>query len=134
MILNRNNDIDDDKKINLLPLIVLGGIICLIIIIFLFIKVRDNNSISYDNKLYYITLYGDNKMTVYLNEEYDDPGYSGKDDTGKDLTSKVVVVNNIDNSNVGTYKVSYTLSNITKERIVNVIEKPIGADKKFGNV
>ena len=127
MILNRNNDIDDDKRINLLPLIVLGGIIFLIIIIFLFIKVRDNNSISYDNKLYYITLYGDNKMTVYLNEEYDDPGYSGKDDTGKDLTSKVVVVNNIDNSNVGTYKVSYTLGNITKERIVNVIEKPIGA-------
>lgn len=131
MFINRNNIDDEDENNNLFKvkkmlIFLLAGILFLVII-FIIVKARDNNSISYENKLYYITLFGENKMTVYLNEEYDEPGYSGKDDTGKDLTSKVLVVNNIDNSKIGTYKVSYTLGNITKERIVNVIEKPIGA-------
>lgn len=156
MIFRNNNSIDDDdfevksskkkksKKIIIdeekednkkifdfellkMPLIILGGIIFLILIILLIIKLFNRGNVAYNDRLYYISLLGENNMTLYLGEEYNEPGYSGKDDRGNDLTKEVVVVNNVNTDTIGNYKVSYTLGNITKERNVKVTEKPVGA-------
>ena len=134
MFLGRNNDIGDDyeindkKTINLkLPLIILGSIILLIVIIFFVIKLTHKEKIFYEYKLYYINLIGNKEVTLYVGDTYNEPGYSGTDDVGNDLTSQVAVSNNINNNIVGNYKVSYTVGNITKERNIKVIEKPVGA-------
>ena len=134
MFLGRNNEIDDDyetkdkKTINLkLPLIILGSVILLIIIILFISKLFNKEEIVYEDKLYFINLIGDREITLYVGDTFVEPGYTGTDDTGNDLTSEVVISDNIENDKAGNYKVSYTLGNITKERIVKVIEKPQGA-------
>ena len=137
MFFGRNNKIDDDvfetrqsdkKNINLkLPLIILGCIIFLIIIILLISKLFNKKQIVYDDKLYYINLIGDREITLYVGDTFVEPGYTGTDDIGNDLTKEVVISDNIDNNTIGNYKVSYTLGNITKERNVKVIEKSQGA-------
>ena len=139
MFFSRNNDIDDDdyneisenKTFNMskymIPLIIFGGFLIVVIIIAIVASLFKKEEVVYEEKLYYITLLGETDMTLYLHENYNEPGYSGKDDSGADLTSEIVITNNIDNNRVGSYKVSYTLGNITKERNVRVIEKPVGA-------
>ena len=124
-ILKKDDTIKDTNK-NKIILLVVGSLILIIFITFLIIKLS-NKQVVYEDKLYYIDLVGDSNITLYLGEEYNEPGYTGKDDNGKDLTKDVAIENNIDVSNVGNYKVTYTLGNVTKERNVKVIEKPIGA-------
>jgi len=139
MFLNRNNDLDDDfndkqyqnekKLFNLpkLPLIIIGGIILLIVIIFLVSKLFNKDKIVYEEKIYYINLIGSTNITMYQGDIFVEPGYKGIDDEGNDLTDEVVVSTNINSNEIGNYKVSYTLGNITKERNVKVIDKPDGA-------
>ena len=144
MFLNRNNldDSDFNKRIKnednsyekrqfnipRLPLIIVGGIILLIIVILLVAKLLNKNNIVIgEEKLYYINLLGEASITVYEGDIYVEPGYTASDDKGNDLTSKVVTSDNINNEEIGNYKVTYTLGNVTKERTVKVIEKPIGA-------
>ena len=150
MFFNHNNDIDEElsldskkkspKKKNTkkkkeekfdfnffkVPLIVLGILLFIIFTIFLISKLS-NRQIVYEEKLYYINLVGDSNITLYLGEEYVEPGYTGKDDSDNDLTDAIVVENNIDINKIGNYQVIYTLGNITKGRNVKVIEKPVGA-------
>lgn len=75
-----------------------------------------------------ITLQG-NEVTIYQNDTYNEPGYTATDNYDKDITSKVKVTNNIDNTKAGTYEVTYSVSDSSKnkteiKRKVNVIEKP----------
>lgn len=56
-----------------------------------------------------ITLEGSDVL-LSLGESYVDPGYSA-DLGGEDVTSQVVVSDNIDTSSIGLYKVSYTVTN-----------------------
>ena len=75
-----------------------------------------------------ITLQG-NEVTIYQNDTYNEPGYTATDNYDKDITSKVKVTNNIDNKKTGTYEVTYSVSDSSKnktkiKRKVNVIEKP----------
>ena len=53
------------------------GIIFIIGIIVLIIGIyaRNNNDIVDNYTLYYIKLFGDNKITIYQGEEYIEPGY-----------------------------------------------------------
>ncbi len=111
-----------------IPLLIIGGIVLLAVIILLASKLFTNKGIVYEgDKLYYIELAGDVSITLYQGDAYIEPGYKGTDDEGNDLTDKIIVVDDIDNENIGNYKVTYTLGNITKERNVKVIEKPVGA-------
>ncbi len=131
MIFNRN-DIDDDSNNDMrrfkLPLIIVGGIILLVIIILLISKLFSNKDVVYeDDKLYYIDLVGETTITLYLGDDYVEEGYKGFDEEGNDITGEILVSDNIDINQVGDYKVTYTLGNVTKERNVKVIEKPIGA-------
>lgn len=75
-----------------------------------------------------ITLQG-NEVTIYQNDTYNEPGYTATDNYDKDITSKVKVTNNIDNTKAGTYEVTYSVNDSSKnkteiKRKVNVIEKP----------
>ena len=105
------------------------GMIFIIGIIVLIIGVNSRKNIDIvDNyTLYYIELFGDNKITIYQGEEYIELGYRGYDDSNNDLTDKVEVTNNINTDTVGTYKVIYSLKDIVKERTVEVIKKEPGA-------
>ena len=116
------NDANKNKKILLMAV----SLILIIFIIFLIVKLS-NKQVVYEDRLYYINLVGDSNITLYLGEEYVEPGYKGTDDKGKDLTPDVAIENNIDVNSIGNYKVTYTLGNITKERNVKVIEKSVGA-------
>lgn len=69
-------------------------------------------------------------ITLYINDEYTEPGYSATDNYDKDITKKVKVDSNVDATKAGEYKITYTStdsSNNTtkKERKVIVKEKVI---------
>ena len=56
-----------------------------------------------------ITLKG-KKVTLLLNEKYEEPGYQVSDNYDKDLTSQVEIKNEVDITKVGTYKITYKVS------------------------
>ena len=68
-----------------------------------------------------ITLNGTEVYDMCANEVYKDPGYTATDNCDKDLTSKVIVNGNVDNSLVGEYKLSYKVKDEgVAERTVRV--------------
>ena len=75
-----------------------------------------------------IELVGGNSVDVVINEEYKELGYSAVDLVDGDMTDKVKVEGSVDTATLGKYKVTYTVSdkskNKTKEiRTVNVLRK-----------
>ena len=75
-----------------------------------------------------ISLQG-NEVTIYQNDTYNEPGYTATDNYDKDITNKVKVTNNIDNTKIGTYEVTYSVKDSSKnktevKRKITVIEKP----------
>lgn len=74
-----------------------------------------------------ITLKGKN-ITILVNEKYDDPGYTVTDNYDTDLSDKVEIDNKLDNTKVGTYKITYKVSdssNNTSEVVREVtVKKP----------
>lgn len=72
-----------------------------------------------------IILNGEDIITIYLNEEYIEPGFIGYDKDGNDITNEIIVTNNINNNIEGEYEVVYTLSKTVKKRKVKVINDPL---------
>ncbi len=73
-----------------------------------------------------ITLKGNKTIYLTLGSNYQEPGYSVSDNCSKDLTNKVQVTNNIDKEKVGTYYVTYTVTDdannkTTIKRTIKVI-------------
>ena len=135
MYFNNNNgtsktNIDNefkDKKNKSSKTILIGIVITIILIaIILFIVFKFINTTTYT-----IELLGENEISIYLNDEYIEPGYIAKDNHNNDLTDKVSVNNTIDTSTIGTYKIIYTLDKTEITRTINVIEKPAGATVIF---
>lgn len=60
-----------------------------------------------DNKKPVITLKGDNPMKLKIGNSYNEPGATAKDTEDGDLTSKIVIVGNVDTSNEGDYTIIY---------------------------
>lgn len=56
-----------------------------------------------------ITLNGKN-VTILLNEKYTEPGYKVTDNYDSDLSDKVEIDNKLDNKKVGTYKITYKVT------------------------
>ncbi len=67
-------------------------------------------------------------VTILLGEKYNEPGYKAIDNYDNDITSKVKVENNVDNSKTGTYEVIYAVSdtsgNTTKKTRTVTVKKP----------
>lgn len=57
-----------------------------------------------------LTLKGDSKVYLLVGKTYKEPGFTASDICDGDLTSKVVVKNNINYNKAGTYQVSYSVS------------------------
>ena len=110
-----------------LPLIIIGSLVLVIVTGYFVSKLFKNEPVVFYEKLYYINLLGETNITLYQGDTFVEAGYTGTDDEGNDLTSEVAVVSSVNSDEVGNYKVSYTLGNITKERIVKVIEIPENA-------
>lgn len=83
-----------------------------------------------DNVAPVINLKGKSEITIYLDNNFVDPGYEATDNVDGDLTSKVEITGEVDSSKVGeyliTYKVSDSSSNVaTQSRKVSVVTKPV---------
>lgn len=77
-----------------------------------------------------IVLNGKSLIKIYRNKEYIDKGAIATDYTDGDLTSNIVVVNNVDTSTLGTYIITYNVSDsagnnaVEVTRTVKVIKRP----------
>ena len=74
-----------------------------------------------------ITLKGSKNITVKVNGNYEEDGYKAIDNYDGDLTDKVKVSKNVNFNKVGTYEITYSVSDSfenvgTNKRIINVIE------------
>ena len=127
---NIDNEFDDDRNILSLIfdminkykkglLIFLGIILLMIIMVIIFM-----NSFKNWETINYLTLNGDEKITIYQGSDYIEFGYVAYDSKNKDLSKEVKVESNLDINKVGEYEISYVLGDIERTRIVKVIEKP----------
>ncbi len=69
---------------------------------------------------------GADAVNLFVGNDYTEIGFSATDNYDGDITSKVTSTNNIDNNTVGTYEVTYEVSDssgnkTTAKRVVNVI-------------
>ncbi len=75
-----------------------------------------------------ITLLGDNPALVLVSSSYTDAGATALDETDGDVTGSIVTANNVDVNTIGTYSVTYDVSDAagnaatTITRTVNVID------------
>ena len=63
-----------------------------------------------DSVLPVITLNGSSSITLKVGEVYSEQGATANDDIDGDITSKIITTGTVDNSKVGTYTITYTVS------------------------
>ena len=91
-------------------------------------KFKSVVNVRVDNVAPVITRLGDDPVTIEVHSPYVDAGATALDDIDGDITSSIVTVNPVDNSIVGTYTVTYNVSdragNTATEvtRTVNVVD------------
>ena len=73
-----------------------------------------------------IVLSGQTNMTISLGSVYVEPGYTATDDTDGDITDMVTITGTVDTNTLGTYTISYTVSDssgntATQTRTVTVL-------------
>lgn len=78
-----------------------------------------------------IKLTGGSEVNIEASFFFNDPGYEAIDESGNDLTSYVQVTGSVTPYLVGTYQLSYSITNERGEtaiaqRTVNIIPKPLG--------
>jgi len=76
-----------------------------------------------------ITILGSNPASVFKGSSYTDEGATAVDDIDGDITNNIIVTNNVDTSNIGTYSVIYEVSDtagntVSSTRIVSVVSAP----------
>ncbi|MFA5166118.1 MAG: thrombospondin type 3 repeat-containing protein [Candidatus Paceibacterota bacterium] len=77
-----------------------------------------------------ITILGDNPVTVYVGDAYNDAGATANDNKDGDITSRIKVKNMVNTAVIGSYLVTYDVMDETGNeanqmaRTVNVIAKP----------
>ena len=92
-----------------------------------------SNTIPVDGIAPVITITGSNE-TVLIGHSYTDLGATAVDNVDGDITSSIIVVNNVDNSKEGSYSVTYNVTDaegnhaIEKTRIVTVLPSPFVSD------
>ncbi len=74
-----------------------------------------------------ITLKGGEEITVYLNDEFQDPGFTATDNVDGDISKRVQVSGKADTGTVGTYTLTYKVTDTagneaTAKRVVEVVE------------
>lgn len=74
-----------------------------------------------------VTLIGDAHDTIYVGDSYTDPGAEAEDILDGDLTANIQLTDNLDNSAIGTYTFTYSVTDSrnntgTAERLVSVLD------------
>jgi len=92
-------------------------------------SIKERKIIYKDEESPSIELKGGNTVTIYLGSKYTEPGYSASDLCDGDITDKVVSTGTVDTEKIGTYTISYEVSDSSDnktsvERIVKVIKRP----------
>ena len=92
-----------------------------------------------DTKAPVITLSGDKEFNLRLGEKYIDPGYKMIDNVDGDISRQVKIKHNINNKKIGTYEVTYTgldssKNKVTVKRIVNVVEKVLSYKDEYDDI
>ena len=77
-----------------------------------------------------ITLKGNKTITLYLGNTWKEPGYTATDNCDNDITNNVVKSGTVNPNKLGTYKITYTIKDMTGnqavvERTVKVISKQV---------
>ena len=65
-----------------------------------------------------LTLKGDNYIYLKENEEYKDEGYEATDNVDGDITDKVEVISNVDNTKIGVYEIIYKVKDSSNNETV----------------
>lgn len=82
-----------------------------------------------------ITLKGNTNISLYLNDKYEEPGFTAEDNYDGDITNKVITSGSVDVRRVGKYEITYKVSDFSgneaeEKRTINVREKTIYASSK----
>lgn len=90
-------------------------------------KVRYVKVVDGDNDTI-MSLNGKLNMTLYVGDNYSEPGYIVYDSIDTNLTEKVIVTGNVDTSKAGIYQLTYSVTNsrnitISKKRTIIVQDK-----------
>jgi len=85
-----------------------------------------------------ITLKGDNPLILEYGDKYKEAGFSATDDTDGNITNKVTVINDINISKLGEYKVIYSVKDSSNNetnisRVVKIIDTTPPAITLFGD-
>jgi len=127
-----NTNIDSEFKSNnefnvksLKWLFIVLGVLLLVGGIVIFFIYFNGNKFSKIN--YFVTLVGEEEITLYQGNDYIELGYHGYDDKENNLTNDVKIKSNLDILKVGRYEIIYSLKGVSVTRYVNVVEKPKGA-------
>ena len=104
------------KKINkYIFLIIIPIIVILLIAMIYFFANRELPT--------YLTLDGEEIITIYQGSDYIEPGYKAYNSKDEDLSSNVEIKSTLNTDKVGEYEIIYTLGDISKVRKINVIAK-----------
>jgi len=82
-----------------------------------------------DKEIPSITLTNNNEKNLYVGDTYQEDGYIASDNVDGDISSKVKITNNVDNSKTGKYEILYEVYDSSNnynsaKRTINIIEKP----------
>ena len=103
---------------------IIGAVLTTILVTVPFI----GNIIGGNKDEFYLKLLGKEEISLFINNEFEEPGYEAYDPKDGDLHDAVQIVNSINNKKIGDYIVTYTVTNsrgetLEKVRKVKVVRK-----------
>lgn len=81
----------------------------------------------------------DEKISIYVNDNYNEPTVKAEDNYDGDITDRVEKIGEIDNKKAGTYEIEYKVQDssgneTSKKIVVEVKNKPTGSSNKGANM
>lgn len=70
-----------------------------------------------------ITLLGDSVIALVVNGSYNEQGCSALDNIDGIITNRVVITGNVDTTTVGTYDISYNVTDLVGNNAITVVRK-----------
>ena len=85
-----------------------------------------------------IILNGDNNIEIYVNDTYEESGFSASDNYDGNLTDKVVIDSNLDNAKLGDYIIKYSVSDTSGNSVevvrnIKVVDRPVEVKTTLNN-
>lgn len=105
----RNTDINNDRMIDVSDLGILAT------------HFHETDCVVPDTTPPVITLIGEAEITLTLGSGYTDAGATALDDVDGDISSKIIIVNPVDLTNIGDYTITYNVSDAAGNAAAQVI-------------